>query len=283
MSVMSGSIIQLFPSGATGRQLEGLYLEEIPSDNLHNIPFVYANFISSLDGRIGLPRPNSGTTGVPADITDPRDWRLYQELAAQSDVLITSARYFRQALLGEAQDHLPVGPDNIFEDLRDWRRAHGRATQPAIAILSGSLDIPEPALAPYQQRGIHIFTTDQADDRKVTALERTGARVHVTGHASQVDGNILVSRLAELGFQRQYAIGGPAVFYTLASSGLLNRLYLTLSFRILAGDVFDSLIRGPQLDPSLACKLRSLYLDSTASGNGEQLYAAFDTVLAAKN
>ena len=56
-----------------------------------------------LDGRIALPAAGRSSHQVPPAIANARDWRLFQELAAQADLLITSARYFRQSEDQEAQ------------------------------------------------------------------------------------------------------------------------------------------------------------------------------------
>ena len=113
---------------------------------------------------------HSTTHTVPAATVNPRDWRLYQELAGQADLLVTSGRYFRQCLLGEAQDQLPVGKQAEFSDIRDWRLAQGLREQPDIAILSGSLDIPLAALEPYRHRRILVITGEASDQTRVDAL-----------------------------------------------------------------------------------------------------------------
>jgi len=43
---------------------------------------------------------------VPDSVANPRDWRLFQELAAQADVLVMSARHLRELAAGAAQDSL---------------------------------------------------------------------------------------------------------------------------------------------------------------------------------
>ena len=144
---MQTPVTRLYPAPGGQHPLEGLYLQH----QLHkqpDKPYVYSNFITSLDGRISLGNDDSTTHTVPAATVNPRDWRLYQELAGQADLLITSGRYFRQSLAGEAQDQLPVGNQAEFADIREWRLTQGLPPQPDIAILSSSLDIPIAALEP---------------------------------------------------------------------------------------------------------------------------------------
>ncbi len=64
---------------------------------------------------------------VPKDTSNPRDWRLYQELAAQADLFLSTGRYLRDWAEGNAQEILQM--DNPkFADLREWRIARGSKT-----------------------------------------------------------------------------------------------------------------------------------------------------------
>ena len=125
------SLTRLLPAPPQTVPLEGAYL----SLDLHRQAgagdmLIYANYIASVDGRIALRHPVSGEFSVPTSLANPRDWRLYQELAAQADIMIVSARYMRQLAKGTAQDLLPVGEGEAYRDLREWRAAEGLAPQP---------------------------------------------------------------------------------------------------------------------------------------------------------
>ena len=80
---MDQSIMQLYPLPAAERELEGLYLaHDIRQHDLKSgRAFVYANFVTSIDGRIAVPRSNGNGLVVPKNIANKRDWRLFQELA----------------------------------------------------------------------------------------------------------------------------------------------------------------------------------------------------------
>jgi len=262
-------VLRLYPAPNKQVQLQGLYLGLGMHRAGSAAPFVYCNFLSSLDGRIALSDPDSGDAWVPEEIANPADWRLYQELSAQADVLLTSARYFRQFAEGRAQDALPVGPEDAYTDLHKWRKRHGMSPQPAIAVISASLDIPLRALETYRDRPIHIFTGRGADAKRVEALQEFGCRVILAGEGERVDGRQLVDALGNLGFRSIYSIAGPAVFHTLLRAGVVNDLFLTTSHRILAGEGFHSLIRGPQLNPAASFRLQSLYYDTSHNGQAQ--------------
>ena len=107
-------------------------------------PFVYANFVTALDGRIAIPDEKQGGLKVPGSVANDRDWRLFQELAVQADVIITTGRYLRDYGAGKAQEIFRVHDDPAFADLAEWRRARGMSPQPDLAVVSRSLDFPIP-------------------------------------------------------------------------------------------------------------------------------------------
>jgi riboflavin biosynthesis pyrimidine reductase len=268
-------VTRLYPAPGGQHPLEGLYLQH----QLHRQPtppFVYSNFITSLDGRISLGSKDNATHTVPAATVNPRDWRLYQELAGQADLLITSGRYFRQSLIGEAQDQLPVGNQKEFTDIHDWRRTQGLSPQPDIAILSGSLEIPISALEPYRHRRILVITGETSDQTRVDELLASGIEVIRAGSGTRVDGHRMISQLAALGYRSIYAIAGPAVFHTLLDANIVNRLYLTIAQQLLGGEAFDTLTRGPLLTPARGMSLVSLYHDPYAPAGAGQLLGVFE-------
>ncbi len=267
---------QFFPTPASNLELEGLYLQQQLHLQRSERPFVYSNFVSSLDGRIALPAEHRHSHQVPPAIANPRDWRLYQELGAQADILLTSARYYRQFAIGEAQDTLPVGQEDKFADLRDWRIAQGLKPQPDIAIVSASLDIPDRALAAYRNRTIHLLTGDDAPTVKRAHLEKHGVITHSVGEGQSADGTRMIEALAQAGYRSIYVIAGPSVLYTLFQDNALDRLYLTFASCVLGGEDFDTFIWGSELRPQQKMRLASLYYDPHAPAECGQLLASYD-------
>jgi|AMFO01.1.fsa_nt_gi Pyrimidine reductase, riboflavin biosynthesis len=264
-------VMRLHPLPPKRLPLSGLYLGQ----QLHRAGTgkvtIYANFIASVDGRIALPAADD-EFAVPAHIANARDWRLYQELAAQADVMLTSGRYCRQLTAGRAQDLLPIGPEPEYRDLRDWRKARGLSPQPHVAILSAGLDIPTSVFSRLRDRRVYVVTTTRADRKRQETLVAHGARILHAGEGSHVDGRILHRRLAELGFRSVYAVAGPQVLATLLAASVLDRLFLTLHGSLLGGGRFHTLLQSELEDP-VRLMLRSLYLDR--DGGNEQLFAQF--------
>ncbi len=274
---MADDILELYPRHGQRLGLKGLYLGQIP-DTGHpgKQPFIYSNFISSLDGRIALPGPGRNTHQVPPAIANARDWRLFQELAAQADLLITSARYFRQSSEQEAQAELPLGCSAEFEDLRAWRIRQGLAPQPDVAVFSATLDIPVTALDQYRDRNVFLITGAAADTEKLEQITASShARVVTCGRNGHVDASLLRNKLAALGYRRVYAIAGPSVLHTLVEGNALDRLYHTTAHCLLGGIKFDTFVWGAELHPAFCMPLRELYLDAHAPEGAGQTLAVY--------
>ncbi len=273
---MKHVVTRLYPAPIEQVPLEGLYLHDNPLTPAHStLPCVYTNFITSLDGRIAIEHPETGKVKVPSSITNPRDWRLYQELAAKSDVLITTARYLRELAEGTAQDVLPLSDDPEFADLFAWREARGLPAQPAVVILTASLDLPLVTLCETMSRPVYIATGDNADVKALQKLEHIGARILYTGNDKHVDGKKLVGALTEEGYRNIYSIAGPGVLETLIEARVLDRLYLTQAHRLIGGSSYDTLLEDDLLKPPADFRLQALYYDPPDETCFGQFFAVY--------
>ena len=273
-SGMQDTVLELYPNSGQQHELKNLYLGELDDlPETATLPYIYTNFIASLDGRIALPGENRRTHQVPPAIANARDWRLFQELAAQADLLITSARYFRQSAEAETQADLPVGMSTDFDDLRAWRVGRGLSAQPDIAIFSASLDIPSASLDHYVDRRLFVVTGRKADPARLQQFSADDrVEMIICGDEQRVNGALLRGKLAQLGYQRVYAIAGPSVMHTLVSGHALDRLYYTTAHCLLGGTEFDTFVRGEQLTPAIPLPLRAMYLDpASPPGCGQTL------------
>jgi riboflavin biosynthesis pyrimidine reductase len=235
-------------------------------------PVVVANFVTSLDGRIAVPRQDGTGLTVPSNIANERDWRLFQELAVQSDIIISSGRYLRDYAAGRAQEILRVYDDPRFADLRAWRASRGLPPQPALAIISSSLDFPIPAVLTEGDRRVVVFTTEDADPARVRELERQTSRVMVVGQR-QVSGRRLIDAMAASGYRTIYSAAGPRVLHMLLADQVLDRLYLTVVGRLLGGAPFSSIVEGDLLATPVDMRLHSMVFDTVGAG---QLFTCYE-------
>ncbi len=276
---MNDKILQLYPAPSREVSLRGLYLKHdlrAHAEGLDSV-FVCANFVSSLDGRIAIPDSSGKGVTLAEAITNPRDWRLFQELAVQTDILITSGRYLREYATGVKQEILQIYDDPQFEDLRHWRLSRGVSPQPDLAVISSRLDFVVPPALLGDDRSLLIFTPKSADADQIQRLQDQGAKILFAGE-ERVDGQELCAHLTELGYRTAYSGAGPKVLHLLASSGVLDRLYLTFANRLLGGEPYASILEGPLLDPPIDLQLNTLYFDPYGIEGLGQLFASYDRV-----
>ncbi len=273
---MEENVLQLYPLPTRALSLTGLYLTHDlrHAQNEMGRLVILANFISSLDGRISIESA-PGQEKIPDQIANPRDWRLFQELAVQADLVITSGRYLREFAGGEAQDILRVYDDPDLADLKHWRLERGLKPYPDLAVISKSMAFPVPDELRRGDRKVLVFTTRNADRLQAANMEDQVDQVIAVGDKS-VDGSVLKEALKALGYRVVYSAAGPKVHHLLLKAGVLDRLYLTLTNRIIGGEQFSSIVEGPLLHPGAAFRLHTLYYDAAALNGEGQFYISYD-------
>ena len=269
-------VLQLFPPPARARRLEGLYLSERMPPPAPGAPaLVYANFVSSLDGRIAVV-DDDGISRLPAGLTNPRDWQLFRELQAHADCLVTHGGYLRALATGHLGNVLQVGLGAGGEDIARWRAAQEMTAQPAVAIVSSSLELPIPTSLAAHGQCVHVLTTGASRQDRRVALRQAGFDVVVTGPGPWVRSREAVEILAERGYRRLYLQTGPRMLEAALREGTLARLYLTIRHRIAGGERFDTMVCGGVLGESGRVRLSALYLDEAADRDCGQFFACFD-------
>jgi riboflavin biosynthesis pyrimidine reductase len=269
-------ITRLFPLPPEELQLEGAYLAHGLRDRSAALDkvFIYSNFVTSLDGRIAIPHPTRPGLMVPKSTANDRDWRLFQELAAQADLILTTGRYLRDWADGRAQEILRVD-DPQFADLKAWRLERGLSPQPDLAILSGGLDFPIPDVLTAGGRKAVVFTSGSPDLERSREIEVKAGPVIVAGEKG-VEGARMVEHIRQLGYRTVYSAAGPKVLYLLISGGVLDRLYLTFASRLLGGRTFATIVDGDLLEPAVGMQLTTLYYDPHGLEGLGQIFACYD-------
>jgi riboflavin biosynthesis pyrimidine reductase len=130
-------VLELFPDAGVEKDLDGLHLgHDLRSRAGSASPFVYSGFIASIDGRIGL----EGTVGAPQSRSNDRDWRLFQELMVQADVVLVSGRYVRDVARGSAKSIIPSPAEAKHDDLVRYRLERGLSPRPVVAVITTTGD-----------------------------------------------------------------------------------------------------------------------------------------------
>lgn len=273
---MSKKLLRLFPTPTEYVDLKGLYLKEkLYLRGTHEKPFIYANFLSSLDGRIALD-DETGIPYLPKSLTTPDDFRLFLELHAQADCLITHGGYLRSLSEGRLGNILQVGVHPQGDDLLAWRLSKGLPRQPAIVIASGSLEFPLPDWLFESGQSILIATGHDADPEKVKKWEDLGIEVIRAGSGKDVNGGVLADSLSVRGFKTLYLIAGPRMLETMVREKRLTVLFQTLSLQLLGGEAFHSMVSGPVLGEAGRMRMVSLYHDPDSGCGLGQWFAKFD-------
>lgn len=273
--MMSKTVLRLFPPPAEEIPLRSLYLDL----GLHRIgtpsePFVYANFLTSLDGRIALEDAR-GETYLPKQLTTSSDFRLFVELEAQADCLITHGGYLRALAAGRLGNILQIGLDPRHGDLAEWRAREGLTPQPAIVIASASLDFPMPDSIARCGQTCYIATGRGAEPGRVAAWRDLGYEILIAGEHRLVDGAPLVRALGERGYRSIYLIAGPQMLDTMLRTQRLRRLFQTITHQLLGGRSFRTLLPGAEMGGNGEMKLLSLYYDPHEPAGTGQWFAQF--------
>jgi riboflavin biosynthesis pyrimidine reductase len=274
---MQSQILELYPNSGTTRALDGTYLlHELRALGTPEQPFVYANFVSSLDGRIAVVEAETGESYVLEDLTSGHDWRLFQELQAQADCLVTHGGYLRALGDGKFGDILQVGISEKAADIGRWRGARGLTRQPAIAIVSRTLDFPIPPSLARHEQPVHIITANDAPADRVAFWRDQGYEVMFAGPGTSVEGAPMIRTLGARGYARLYLLACPQMLETVLRDGSLSRLYLTLTHQLIGGAMFHTLTAGPRLGRAGRLQLHTLYYDAAAPKGTGQWFASFD-------
>lgn len=274
---MTAGMIRLYPGAPEEIALPGAYL----AHRLHErgsveAPFVYASFVGSLDGRIALRDSTTGESRLPAGLVSDNDFRLFLELQAQADCLVTHGGYLRDLAAGRLDDVLQVGTQEATRELAQWRADNGLPPQPAVVIASASLEFPMPAsLARHGQR-VFIATGAGAPADRVAHWRSIGYEVLVVGTSASVEGGPLVRELGRRGLRSLYLLTGPRMLDTMVRDGRLSRLYLTIAHRLLGGESFHSMLSCPELGDVGRLRLCTLHYDASAPDGTGQFFAHFE-------
>ncbi len=267
---MQKKLIWLYPNSSKKVSIKGLYL----AHQLHKLgsaksPFVYANFLSSLDGRIALE--DTVGTYIPKHITTASDFGLFMELHAQADCLITHGGYMRALGEGRLGNILQVKN----KDLVKWRRNNGLKPQPAVIIASASLNFPLHDSLHDHGQAAHIATGRNADPGRIRYWQDLGYPMLFTGEDKMVHGASLINALSGLGYKTIYLIAGPQMLDTVIREKQLSKLYLTITHQLIGGKDFRTLLTGAVLGSEGNLMLEALCYEQDSPPGSGQFFMTF--------
>ena len=274
---MTARMLRLFPGPPEEIALDGAYLaHRLNERGSAGAPFVYASFVASLDGRIALRDPTTGESRLPAGLVSGNDFRLFLELQAQADCMVTHGGYLRDLAAGRLDNVLQVGTQEATRDLAQWRADNGLAPQPTLVVASASLDFPMPDSPARHGQRVLIATGAAAPAERIAQWRGAGFEVLVVGSGASVEGGLLVDELGRQGLRSVYLLTGPRMLDTMLRERRLSRLYLTTAHRLLGGESFHSMLAGPELGDAGRLRLCALHYDASAPDGTGQFFAHFE-------
>lgn len=229
--ISTASVEQITPE-LKSLPLEGLYLHHHLREIAEKLkrPVVIANYITDENDVIAT-RDREGKFQLAQEVENPYDWRLFQELTAQADVIITGASYLNRIVANsrEAQQIFSqFDRGGEFEMLGEWRTQNGfNSRNPDIVIVSRSLNFKIPNLVVKSDRKITIFTTyAKSESEEASKFKEDNVTVVGAGEKS-VDGNEMITHLADEDYKVIKMTTGPRILSILLAAGVLDRLYIT--------------------------------------------------------
>jgi riboflavin biosynthesis pyrimidine reductase len=180
--------------------------------------WVRANMVTSADGAATI---RGRSTGLSSDA----DRSLFALLRTLADVILVGAGTAR------AERYTAVRAAELWPGLRD-----GAVPVPPLAVISRriSLDLSSPLLTAAMPGARTILITTEQAPAELRAEARRSADVIVAGDDS-ADLGFALRALAERGYRRVLAEGGPQLLGELAAEELLDELCLTISPLVASG------------------------------------------------
>lgn len=194
-------------------------------------PWLRANMVSTLDGA-------AQHDGRSQPISCASDMRIFGTLRGLADVVIAGAETVR------LEGYRPARAREAFAARRE---AAGQGPAPAVAVVSGSLDLDFslPLFVSPLVRTL-VLTGAGAPPDRIAAARTAGAEVVIAGEGSRVDPARAVRELAGLGHRRLLTEGGPRLLGQFVAAGVLDEMCLTLAPMLTAGDA-QRIAGGPSV------------------------------------
>jgi 2,5-diamino-6-(ribosylamino)-4(3H)-pyrimidinone 5'-phosphate reductase len=182
----------------------------------------------SVDGRITTRAREHFALG------SENDRRLMDELRTRADAVIVGAGTVRH-------DGWPMVVR--YPDLRARRTRRRRPPHPVNVVLSRALDLPIGSRffrSPDTER--IVFTTRQAPAARVKRFQSVADVVVLPGRT--LSPARIVEHLHARGLRNLLLEGGGEIHYAFAKAGLVDRLYVTITPRLIGGTDAPSLLDG---------------------------------------
>lgn len=273
---MTKKVVQLYPQPGGEIPLQGLYLSRnrLVQENTP-LPLVYANFSSSIDGRIALQAGENNHYRLPSRLKSEEDFMLLLELYTHADCIITHGGYMRALAEGRLGNVLQLPQSSETQYMHDWRAERKLKKNPDVVIVSGSLQFPWHESLDESGQEVHIATGGKASLEAHQQWGAKGYTVSQFGESSHVDVVKLMEFLQEQGYKSVCLMAGPDLLQDLLQHGYVKHFFVTMTHQILGGQAFKTLVNGSPLGDEGRLTLESMYMDAQNSNSIGQWFVEF--------
>jgi riboflavin biosynthesis pyrimidine reductase len=187
---------------------------------------LFANFVETIDGVVAIPSIERSNALISGSVADRFVVGL---LRAAADAVLVGCGTVTASPNGRWKAHTVFSA--AAEHFASLRRSLGHEGDAPVAIVTGrgSVDPDHPVV----REGALIITTQLGADRLRDRIEPP-AEIEVVAGDDVVDARAAVDLLHSRGHKRILSEAGPRLFASLASEGLVDDLFLTVS-PLLAG------------------------------------------------
>jgi riboflavin biosynthesis pyrimidine reductase len=255
------------PSGLRTLYDGDLHFQTPPAER----PFVFANFVSTLDGVVSYAMKGQSSGSVISGF-DPADRFIMGLLRASADAIMVGARTVHdtgsQSLW--TPESIYPGAQHLYAEYR-VNNLHNQLS-PLLVVVSGSgkLDLERAIFRTPEARTV-VMTTPAGSDALATAgaAKLSSVQIHALDSSSGALDPLAMLRLlqSEYGVQSLLHEGGPSLFGEFMAAKAIDDLFLTLSPQI-AGRTSDArrpaLVDGTEFTPGRAPWFRLLSVKQSA-------------------
>lgn len=237
------SVMTLFdregPSAAQSlpEMLRELYGGDLGFPSAENRPYVFGNFVSTLDGVVSF-KIAGHSDGSAISGADPGDRFIMGLLRASADAVLVGADTVRDAAPDGLWTPASIYPEGaaLFADYRLNALRRSRSPLTVIVTRTGQLDLQREA---FQRPDLPVLVVTTAAGHKkldasgVASLGAVEVRRLDTGDSEYINPQAIVELLrTEYGVRQLLHEGGPTLFGEFLAAGLVDELFLTLAPQI---------------------------------------------------
>lgn len=217
-------------------------------------PFIYASFVSTLDGKIIVKKPGYWPIGTVNDYTH------FTHLRAHADVIIDG----KNTALMFGQKTIETIQSDLFATAR---KELGKTEKAEYIVVTGRPD--DELLNYFDGEYKPYLATNQAS----STIQYDKDRIISIDSSNHVDLVLLMQEIETRGWKNVYIDGGPTLIAQLLQKELLDELFITISPKIFGSKegVTLTMVEGQLFSPE---KIKQFKLISTEV-DGDEVFLRY--------